>query len=553
MLAKKDDLLVMPLGGLEQIGANSTLIGNNKEWIMIDLGIAFHDKCGIEVLTPDISFPSSVKESLKGIFVTHAHEDHIGAIPYLWQQLQCPIYLTEFPAAVLRQKLEEYSWKDKVKINVVKVGKKINVGSFEVEFVHLAHSILGACGVYVKTKAGTVFHTGDWKIDESPLLGDEVNEKRLIEIGNEGVNCLLCDSTNVLSSENIGSEADVRGGLTRVISNYKDKRITVTCFASNLARIETILQVAKASGRKIAVIGRSMHKMIDAIQETTYFTKEFKSGLGAVISDEEAASMPPSKVLLICTGSQGEARSALFRLSRGENRVLKLGKQDVVIFSSKVIPGNELEIREVQNHLVKSGVEVVTAETEEHIHVSGHPNKEALSKMYKWLHPKTFIPMHGDAMMLHAQRAFAESEGIKETMVIESGDIVCINDDKLKKIDHKDVEFYAIDGNDLIPLTSPAIRERASMSYNGHVSVSFVLNNEDRLANAPDVVINGIYIDPENNKKLQTLIYQAISNEVIIHAEDIKDMKKECEFSIKRLIGRHFGKKPLVAVHIHKE
>lgn len=551
MNAKKEDLLILPLGGLEQIGANCTMIGNNKEWIIVDLGIAFYDKLGIEILTPDISFPESVRDKIKGLFITHAHEDHIGAIQYLWPKLRCPIYLTEFPAAILKQKLKDYSWREEVEINTVKPKQIIKTGSFEVEFISLAHSILGACGIYIKTQAGNVFHTGDWKIDETPLLGDSVDEKRLEEIGKEGVDCLLCDSTNILTEDQIGSETTVKDALLRIIPKYKDKRITVTCFSSNVARLETIFSVAKKLGRKVAIIGRSMHKMLDAVSETSYFSKQFKNNVNSILTDEEVASMPPEKVLVICTGSQGEARSALFRLARGENKLIKLDKNDVVLFSSKVIPGNELGIREMQNLLIRKGVEIVTTDTEDDIHVSGHPNKESIALMYKWLKPRSLMPVHGDARMLFAHKDFAKECGISEVFVAESGDVVNFKGGKLQKIKHHDVIFNALDGDDLIPINSKAIRERTVMTYNGHMSVSFVVSDEDKLIGSPDVVIEGIYLENTTNEKLNSVIYQIISTE-LVKTSDIEKLKVACESSLRKLIARHFEKKPLVSVHIHK-
>ena len=551
MNAKKEDLLILPLGGLEQIGANCTMIGNNKEWIIVDLGIAFYDKLGIEILTPDISFPESVSDKIKGLFITHAHEDHIGAIQYLWPKLRCPIYLTEFPAAILKQKLKDYSWREEVEINTVKPKQIIKTGSFEVEFVSLAHSILGACGIYIKTQAGNVFHTGDWKIDETPLLGDSVDEKRLEEIGKEGVDCLLCDSTNILTEDQIGSETTVKDALLRIIPKYKDKRITVTCFSSNVARLETIFSVAKKLGRKVAIIGRSMHKMLDAVSETSYFSKQFKNNVNSILTDEEVASMPPEKVLVICTGSQGEARSALFRLARGENKLIKLDKNDVVLFSSKVIPGNELGIREMQNLLIRKGVEIVTTDTEDDIHVSGHPNKESIALMYKWLKPRSLMPVHGDARMLFAHKDFAKECGISEVFVAESGDVVNFKGGKLQKIKHHDVIFNALDGDDLIPINSKAIRERTVMTYNGHMSVSFVVSDEDKLIGSPDVVIEGIYLENTTNEKLNSVIYQIISTE-LVKTSDVEKLKVACESSLRKLIARHFEKKPLVSVHIHK-
>ncbi|MDR3031408.1 MAG: ribonuclease J [Holosporales bacterium] len=552
MLANKEDLLIMPLGGFEQIGANCAMIGNDNEWIIVDLGIAFYDKYGIEILTPDISFPISVKDHVKGIFITHAHEDHIGGLPYLWPKLRCPIYVTEFPAAILAQKFKEYSWKKEPKINKIEAGKAIKVGSFEIEYVKLPHSILGSCGIYIKTKAGNIFHTGDWKIDETPLLGDQIDEKRLEAIGKEGVDCLLCDSTNILVNDNIGSEMDVKTALKRVMSQYSEKRITVTCFASNVARMATIFSVAKSLGRKVAIIGRSINRMINAVSSTSYFSKEFKNAISAVVSDEEAASMPFSKVLLICTGSQGESKSALFRLSRGENRVIKLGKNDAVLFSSKAIPGNELEIREMQNSLVKQGTEIVTTDTEEDMHVSGHPNKKAIKKMFAWLNPKTVIPIHGDAMMLHAHAKFAQENGIHETMVVQSGDIISVLNGRLKKISHRDVIFNALDGSDLIPINSKAIRERELMSYNGLVSVSMVLTENNTMLDSPAVSVHGIYMDKEVIDRLEKMIRKSITSEIVKHSSDIDAIRKNSVNSIKGLIFRHFEKKPLVAIHIHK-
>lgn len=552
MKATKKDLVIVPVGGLEQIGANCTLIGNNKEWIIVDLGIAFYDKAGIEILTPDMSFLIEQKNNIRGLFITHAHEDHIGAIPYLWSFIKCPIYLTEFPAAILRQKLSEYSWGDDVQLNIVSPSHKIKAGSFEVEFVSLAHSILGASGLYIKTQAGTVFHTGDWKIDETPLLGDKVDKKRLIEIGKEGVDVLLCDSTNMLTNEQIGSEDKVRTALARVISRCKKKRVTVTCFSSNVARIETIFNVARKTKRKVAIIGRSMHKMLDAVAETSYYNSKFKENVNSILSDEEAMSLLPEKVLLICTGSQGEARSALYRIARGENKTITMGSRDVVLFSSKVIPGNELGIRDLQNLLTRRGVEIITTDTEDDIHVSGHPNKETVASMYKWLKPKSLIPVHGEARMLYAQRDLAYECGIQEVFVAESGDFISYSGGTLKKLQHRDMIYNAVDGSDVIPLSSPEIKDRMSMSYNGHVCVSFILSSESRSANSPEVTIQGIHIDKNTFNKLNSVIYQIIASEIVKNPDKIEKIKAACENSIRRLMVKNFDKKPLVVVHVHK-
>ncbi len=547
---KNDNLTIIPIGGLEQIGANCTMIGSGHEWIIVDLGITFYDKLGIEVLTPDMSYIKEHQKDIKGIFVTHAHEDHIGAIHHLWQSIKCPVYLTEFPAAVLKQKLSDRRWKDDVQINVVNRRQRIKVGSFEIEFVALAHSVLGSCGLYIKTPTGTLFHTGDWKIDETPLLGDVIDVERLTEIGKEGVDCLLCDSTNMLTESHIGSEATVREALERVIAKYEHKRVTVTCFSSNVARIETIFYVARKLKRRVAIIGRSMYKMLDAVAETSYYTPKFRENVNSILTDEEAMSMPADKVLLICTGSQGEARSALYKLAKGENKVVKLSDDDVVIFSSKVIPGNEIGIRDLQNMLLRQGVEIVTTDTEADIHVSGHPNKAAVAKMYEWLQPKTLMPVHGDARMLYAQEEFAKSRGISEILVAESGDVVTYANGKLQKVSHRDMVFNAVDCGEVIPLNSEPIRERFSMTYGGHVSVSFVISGEE-LIDDPEISVHGINANKKMLNRINSGIYQIVKNEVA-KGRDIEVMKRDVSYSVKKLIAQMLNKKPLTAVHIHQ-
>lgn len=552
MLAKKSELLIVPLGGVDQIGANCTLIGNDHNWLMVDLGIAFYDKYGIDVLTPDVTFPISIKENLLGIFLTHAHEDHIGAISYLWPQLKCPIYLTEFPAVILRQKLEEFSWKDEVPIHIVKHNSRFEVKNFECEFIPLSHSIIDASSIYIKTKAGNIFHTGDWKIDDNPLVGKKTDGAKLLAIGKEGVDCLLCDSTNIMNDFDSGSELDVRNTLTNLVDRYKEKRITVTCFASNLARIETILKVAKGAGRKVAVIGRSMHKMINAIAETTYFSKDFKDALSCVITPEEAIDMQYCDVIFLCTGSQGEFRSALYKIARGENRGIRLGDKDVVFFSSKVIPGNEIEIRNMQNILVRRGVEIVTSEIEENIHVSGHPGKSSVLKMYKWLMPHSLIPVHGDASMIFAQKRFAEENGIQEIYTPEMGDVIRFNGGKLSKIDHIDVEYFAIDGPNIIPLSSIPIKERGVMAYHGYVSISFLVDNKGQLRSGLDIIISGIPMDQEVSNRVKKLSEQVIRNALDTQSDNLDNAIKEIKRSVRRTIERMTQKKPIISIHIHE-
>jgi ribonuclease J len=559
MSEKKNGLTIIPLGGLEQIGANSTMIGldDSNEWLIVDLGIAFYDKYGIEILTPDISFPLEVRDNIRGIFVTHAHEDHIGAIQHLWTKLKIPVYVTEFPAAVLRQKFSEYSWKKEAEIRVVKNNEPFKVGGFEIEYIPLAHSVVGSSGIYIKTAHGNVFCSGDWKIDETPLTGDSISVKKMEKIGKSGVDCLLCDSTNIMNCEDDaseGSEKDVKAAMKKIFKDNKDKRITITLFASNLARMESIMDVAMDAGRKIAIIGRSMHRMLDAISQTSYYSSDLKRAVNAAVSEEEAADMPPHKVAFLCTGSQGELRSALYKIAKKENKVTKLGKNDVVVFSSKVIPGNELGIRDLQNMLIKNGVEIITTElTSAKIHVSGHPNKSAVVNMYKWLRPRSFIPIHGDPCMLYAHEKFAKANGIEETVIAESGDVISLVDGKLNKVGTKKVGLCCLESGSIVPLGSSIIKERAIMSSSGHVSISFMLNSSSgTLSNAPDVIISGIHITNEIQKHLQTLIYQAVTNDIASYSDNAESLIEAVKRSIKRLLFRCCEKRPLVSVHIHR-
>ncbi len=554
-----DHILVMPLGGLEQIGANCTLIGYKDSWIMVDLGIAFHDKLGIEVITPDISFPLNLKNKLKGIFITHAHEDHIGAVHYFWSRFNCPVYLTEFSAEVLKQKLKSRKF-DPETSRIISVFPRspILVDEFKVEFISVAHSIIGACGLYIQTPGGSLFHTGDWKIDETPLLGDKIDSERLTEIGNEGIDCLLCDSTNVLVREDVGSEADVKNTLERLIPQYKDKRITITCFASNVARIEAICELAQKNHRKVVIIGRSIYRMLEAVTETSYYTKEFRRYIDNIVPDEQVASMPPEQVLMICTGSQGEAKSAMYRLARGENRFIKLGKQDVVFFSSKVIPGNEICIREMQNSLIQLGVDLVTAETEPEIHVSGHPNQKALRQIYKWLKPKALLPLHGDPIMLYAHKAFAEECGIKNSIIAVSGDTISIHkgDGVLKKTAHRNVVYNVLDGKYVIPINSNCLTERTFMSTQGHIGVSFVVDKYNKLLGNIDILVRGIFLTPNLLSTIRRSIASIIANQLAKsdHKSSVVDgsLRKGIQDDIKLLITKLCDKKPIISIHAHQ-
>ena len=547
----KNKILITPIGGLEQIGGNCMLVGLNDEYIMIDMGISFWGQYGIDIILPDIRIPAYVKDKIKGLFITHAHEDHIGAVQHCWPQVKCPIYVTEFSHSVLRQRISSHHWFDEVPVHKVDVGEVVDLGNMKIEFVRMSHSILGACGIYVKTDHGSIFHTGDWKIDKDPLIGDKTDEKRIIEIGKEGVDCLLCDSTNIHASSKITSESEVSAGLKRVIEQYSDKRISVTCFASNLARIAAILKIAKENNRKVAVVGHSMNRMLEAIESTSYYTDDFKQILSGVIDIEEAVDLPHEQVLILCTGSQGETRASLSKISRGANSILKYDDRDVIIFSSKVIPGNELDIRDLQNQLVKMGAKVVTTETEKDIHVSGHPDKDNISTLYSWLKPNAVIPIHGDAIMIYAHRDFATQCGIKNVLISESGDTIELSKGgALKKINHAHIVPNIIDGEDIIPQNHFVVRERSYMSVSGHVSISVVLS-ENYLIQSIIYTVSGIYLEKKRKEKIDKLIKSAVRNNLYQYVNNKKRAYFAVESAVERLMIQHMKKRPVVSVHIH--
>ena len=413
ILPTKNDFWFLPLGGANEIGMNLNVFGYNKQWLIVDLGITFHDRLGVEVIAPDPSFLLPYKENIVGLVVTHAHEDHVGAIPYLWPYLRCPIYATPFTMRIIRQKIADKPWKHEVPLIEIPLSGTFNVGDFEVEYITLTHSILEPNALRIQTPLGTVLHSGDWKIDPDPMIGEPTNINRLIEIGDKGVDALICDSTNVFNHGVAGSEKDVRDELMKLMARFPENRLTVACFASNVARVETVAKVAAALGRRVALVGRSLHRMTQAAKDTGYL-----KDLPAFISDTEAVKLPDDKVCFIATGSQGEYRAALARIATDGHPIVKYTENDVILFSSRMIPGNEKNISLMQNNLIHKGARVITA-SDEDIHVSGHPARDELRQMYEWVRPTVLIPVHGDARHLDEHARFGLECGIETVVVRE--------------------------------------------------------------------------------------------------------------------------------------
>ena len=457
-----EQLLFLPLGGSGEIGMNLNLYSYDNQWIMVDCGISFADEYlpGIDLIMPDPAFVDNIRDDLKGLVLTHAHEDHIGAVVHLWPKFRCPIYATPFCAIILKAKLREAGLLDQVTLNEVPLGGVFNLGDFEIEYVTLTHSIPEPNALRLTTPLGTVFHTGDWKIDPAPLIGTATDEKRLIEIGDAGVLAIVCDSTNVFNEKPSGSETTVRESLEKLLPN-KDGAIFCTTFSSNVARVETLAHVSRILGRHLCLVGRSIKRNVAAARECGYL-----DGFPAIVSEEDASHLPRHKLFYVCTGCQGEARAALMRIIQDNSKHVHIAKRDTVVFSSKIIPGNELAIARMHNSLIEKSVEIITEKTA-FVHVSGHPGREELKQMYEWIRPEIVVPTHGERAHLMKQAEFARSIGFKNTVVPHNGTVVKLAPGKAEIINEVPTGRLALDGSILIHDDDMAIVERRRVQMNG--------------------------------------------------------------------------------------
>jgi ribonuclease J len=510
---------------------------------MVDCGVSFYDRVGIEVLTPDPTFIAEQRDALVGLVVTHAHEDHVGAIPYLWPHLRCPIYATPFTAEIIRNKIADRPWRDEVDLIEVPLGSTIEISDFKVEFVTITHSIPEPNVLAITTPLGTVIHTGDWKLDDAPLIGDATDCKRLQELGDKGVRALVCDSTSAFVEGHSGSEKSVREELIRLIESHPTKRITVACFASNVARLETALKAAKATGRKVALVGRSLKRMTDAAMHCGHLSMDVD-----IIDPQTANRLPPHQVLLVSTGSQGEPRAALTRMANRQHPDIVLGPQDIVFFSSRMIPGNEKSIGAMQNALVRLGVQIITSH-EEDIHVSGHPAREELKQMYAWIRPELIVPVHGEARHLFEQAKLAKENGVPQAIVPANGSLIQLSK-KAGIIGEVVNGRWALDGNRMVPLNSYHIKERFKASMDGVVVAVVYVNTYGELTRKPTFTFVGLCEDEQTRTHITTKLCDVIagvmngdfSNDHQCHSALIKN--------IKHTFKRMFDRKPLVDVHL---
>ncbi|WP_422036058.1 ribonuclease J [Reyranella sp.] len=541
-----DELLFLALGGAGEIGMNLNLYGTAGKWLMVDLGIGFADSsmAGVEVVMPDPEFIVERREALVGIVLTHAHEDHLGAVADLWPQLKAPVYATPFAASVLKRKLIDAGLRDQVPVTEIPLRGKFSLGPFELEMITMTHSILEPNAMAIRTKFGTVFHTGDWKIDPEPLLGDLTDEAMLKRIGDEGALAMVCDSTNVFVEGEAGSESKVRKNLEALVRG-RAGRVAVSCFASNLARVESIALAAVAAGRHPVLSGRALTRMLESAQECGYLL-DFPE----CVPEKQAGYLPRDKVLFICTGSQGEPRAAMSKLAGGEHRDLVLEAGDTAIFSSRVIPGNEHSVGRLQNALIARGVKVIT-DREADIHVSGHPARDELVRVYQWVRPKIALPVHGEVrhMMEHAE--LAKTCQVPETIVAPNGTLVRLAPGPAEIIDHVFSGRLARDGDTLIPLDGESLRERRKLLWNGAAAATLVVDKRGKSLAPPKVSLRGIDdADGELQEAIEDALSEMMADLKSVERTDDRRMEEAARQAVRRVVRAHLGKKPLTDVHI---
>ncbi len=490
--SKADELVFLPLGGSNEIGMNFNLYGfgppDDRKWIVVDVGVTFGDQTtpGVEIILPDPSYIEDFADDILGIVLTHAHEDHIGAMGWLWPRLRAPVYATPFTAFLLREKLRDAGILDEVSITEVPLDGSISLGPFEVTLITITHSIPEPNGLAIRTPLGTILHTGDWKIDPDPLIGGKTDIAAIRRLGDEGVLAMVCDSTNVFVDGHAGSEAEVRIALNVLIGQLTGK-VAVACFASNVARMDSAIRAGQANGRHVCLVGRSMHRMAAAAASVGLM-----KDIEPFVTDAQAKGIPEDKILYLCTGSQGEARAALSRIAQGTHPHVSLGKGDACIFSSRVIPGNEVPIRNLQNALADRGVRLYTDRDHPHIHVSGHPCRDELKQMYQWARPQIAVPTHGERRHLLEHTALAEELQVPQAIAPRNGDMVRLAPGRAEIIDEVPAGRLFVDAGMVTPENGEALRERRHAAANGVLHVSLVLDARGKILSGPQVTSLGL-------------------------------------------------------------
>ena len=553
-MAKPDELVFAPLGGVGEIGMNLSIYGlgnrQQRSWLAVDLGVSFGDEehlPGIDLIMPDISFLEKERKNLMGLVLTHAHEDHFGAIIDLWPKLKCPIYATQFSAALFEAKCAAERKAPNIPVTVVPSGGRVDVGPLNVEFIPVAHSIPEAHALAIHTDAGTVLHTGDWKIDPTPTLGRPTDEKRLRELGEEGVLALIGDSTNAVREGRSPSEAEVARTIIDLVKSAKG-RVAVTTFASNVSRIKAVADAAKAADREVVVVGRAMERVVQVARETGYL-----DGVQNFRSPEVYGHLPQDKVLALCTGSQGESRAALARIANDDHPEITLNRGDSVIFSSRTIPGNEKAVGSIINNLVLQGVEVLT-DREHLVHVSGHPRRDELRDLISWVKPQLLIPVHGEALHLNEHAKLARAAGVPRVLVIRNGDLVKLGPGDPGVVGEVPAGRLYKDGSILEDAKSRAVVERRRMAFSGCAFVAIAVNAQGELADEPEVDLVGI---PEKNRAgepFDDIVFDAVMSTIEglprARRRDPDALGESVRRAVRAVINEHWGKKPTCLVHV---
>jgi ribonuclease J len=539
-----EELLFCALGGSGEIGMNVNLYGCRGQWLMVDLGLTFADTQypGIDLVLPELEFIEEQQVRLAGIILTHGHEDHIGALPYLAEDLKVPLYATPFTAGLIAAKLEEEGLTGHVPLNIVDREGEVELGPFKVRFVALAHSIPEGNGVCIETPLGRIFHTGDWKIDETPVLGEPSSADTLERIGDEGVLALVCDSTNVFQQQPSGSEAGVHEGLREEVAKAKG-RVVVTTFASNAARLKTIGEVAVDTGRQVCIAGRSLERILNVAQATGYLLD-----FPPIISFDEAMKLPRREVLVIATGGQGEPRAALGRIASG-NHDLNLSEGDTVIFSSKIIPGNEIAIGRIMNALSDIGVNIVT-ERQAHVHVSGHPGRPELAAMYDWIRPEIIVPVHGEARHMAEQARFALEHGVPKAVIQKNGDLIRLAPGDPKKVDEIRVGRLVLDGDVILPADGATVTERRRISVGGLITVALPVAETGELAGTPHIRPFGVPVEEDREDFIADAVDSA--KRAFDAKASEEQMRESVRLAVRRCATAWTGKKPIVEVMVLK-
>ncbi|MFZ9152348.1 MAG: ribonuclease J [Candidatus Fonsibacter ubiquis] len=553
MVKGGQELVYCSLGGAGEIGMNLNLFGYGKpgeyKWIIVDIGVTFSDDNipGIEVILPNPEFIADQKENLLGIVLTHAHEDHVGAIAHLWPMLECPIYATPFTAAIVREKFKELKINIGSHLKIVKLGGNVKLGAFDIDYVTLTHSILEPNGLAITTPEGVVLHTADWKIDDDPLIGEKTDIKKLTEIGKKGVLAMVCDSTNIFNLGSSGSESLVRTGLFTVLEKMKN-RIVITSFASNVARMETVFKVAEKIGRQVCLVGRSMNRIYQLARQCNYL-----QDIKVPIDVRDSKKIPKNKIVFLCTGSQGEQRAALARIANGTHPDLQLEKDDNVIFSSRIIPGNEKRLFKIFNDFSKNDINVLSEENSM-IHVSGHPAREDLKKMYNWIKPKILIPVHGEQRHMAEHINFAKEMGVKFPIKVSNGEIIRLSPGEPKVIDKVTWGRVYLDGKVLIDNDSPVLKERRNMAANGYMEITVLISKNGQIKNNPVITIKGVPLIDEDASEieydLEDIVMDTCKTFNLNNSKQEKNLIDTLKGNCRKLINDKSGKKPLVNINL---